>query len=127
MCEVFATLSRRASDGFRKRLWLIGVVSGYVLAFTILGFSLAAGMPVGVAYGIWTAVGIVLIALLARTIWKDPLTKRMMLGMLLIMVGVLLVEFGQAHYRPNEFGETRFRGLMRRLTHVLHALRDLSF
>lgn len=51
-------------------------------------------MPVSVAYGIWTAVGIVAIATLARVIWKDPLTGRMLLGTALIIAGVLLVELG---------------------------------
>lgn len=49
-------------------------------------------MPVGVAYGLWTAIGIVLISLLARTIWKDPLTRRMLAGIALIILGVLLIE-----------------------------------
>ena len=51
-------------------------------------------MPVAVAYGIWSAVGVALIALLARLIWKEPLTARMIFGLVLIMAGVLLVEFG---------------------------------
>lgn len=94
LCEVSATLSLRASDGFRKRRWLIPVAIGYGLAFTFLWLALSAGMPVAVAYGIWTAVGIALIALLARAIWRDPLTKRMLLGIALIIVGVILVELG---------------------------------
>jgi small multidrug resistance pump len=94
LCEVAATLSLRASDGFRKRLWLIPVAVGYAIAFTFLGLALKAGMPVGVAYGLWTAIGIVLVALLARTIWKDPLTRRMLLGIGLVVVGVFLVKLG---------------------------------
>ena len=93
-CEVTGTLSLRASDGLRRRIWLLPVAGFYTLAFVFLGLTLAAGMPLGVVYGIWTAIGIVLIALFARAIWKDPLTKRMILGMGLIIVGVLLVELG---------------------------------
>ncbi|KAM9863807.1 multidrug efflux SMR transporter [Leucobacter sp. BZR 635] len=94
LSEVAATLSLRASNGFRKKLWLIPVVAGYGLAFTFLGLALAAGMPVAVAYGIWTAVGIALIAVFARVVWKDPLTRRMILGIVLIIAGVVLVELG---------------------------------
>ena len=93
-CEVAGTLSLRASDGFRKRLWLIPVAIGYLAAFVFLALTLAAGMPVSVAYGLWTAIGIVLVAVLARTIWKDPLTWRMLAGIAVIIVGVLLVETG---------------------------------
>lgn len=93
-CEVAGTLSLRASDGLRRRLWLIPVGAGYALAFLLLGLALAAGMPVGVAYGIWTAVGIVLVATAARVLWRDPLTRRMLVGMGIILIGVMLVELG---------------------------------
>lgn len=92
--EVCATLSMRASDGFRKKGWIVPIVLGYVLAFTFMLCALGAGMPVGIAYGLWAAIGIALVALLARAIWKDPLTKRMLLGIVVIGVGVLLVEIG---------------------------------
>lgn len=91
-CEVTGTLSLRASDGFRKRSWLIPIALSYTCAFVFLGLALSAGMPVSVAYGLWTAIGIVLIALLARAIWKDPLTRRMLIGIGLIILGVILVE-----------------------------------
>jgi small multidrug resistance pump len=96
-CELAATLSLRASDGFRKRLWLVPVAIGYTASFVFLAFALDTGMPVGVAYGIWTAVGIALVAVLARAIWKDPLTARMLVGIGIIILGVALVEFGGAH------------------------------
>ena len=51
-------------------------------------------MPVAIAYGIWSAIGVALIAVLARIIWKEPLTPRMILGLVLIMAGVVLVELG---------------------------------
>jgi len=89
--EVSGTLSLRASDGLRKKLWLIPVAIGYILAFTSLSFSLREGMPVAVAYGVWVSIGIVCIAVLARFIWKDPLTRRMMFGIGFIVAGVLLL------------------------------------
>ncbi|WP_105565079.1 DMT family transporter [Microbacterium halophytorum] len=95
--EVAGTLSLRASDGLRRRRWIAPIIAGYALAFAFLGLTLASGMPVGVAYGTWAAVGIVLVATAARAIWKDPLTKRMLRGMGLIIAGVLLVELGAAH------------------------------
>ncbi|GAA3705075.1 SMR family transporter [Zhihengliuella alba] len=93
-CELLGTLSLRASDGLRRRRWLIAVVLGYAGAFALLGMSLRAGMPVGVAYAIWAATGIALVAILAKAIWDDPLTKRMVLGIVLVIGGVVLVEAG---------------------------------
>lgn len=92
--EVCATLSMRASDGFRKKRWIAPIALGYVLAFTFMALALGAGMPVGIAYGLWAAIGIALVALLARAIWKDPLTKRMIIGIVVIGIGVFLVEIG---------------------------------
>ncbi|NWJ69680.1 multidrug efflux SMR transporter [Pseudonocardia sp. ICBG1293] len=92
--EIGATLSLRASEGFRKHIWLIPVAIGYVLAFACLAMALQGGLPIGVAYGIWVAVGIALVALLARFIWKDPLTPRMLIGIGTIIIGVILVKIG---------------------------------
>lgn len=92
--EVAGTLSLRASEGFRRRLWLLPMGVAYALSFLCLSLSFAAGMHVGVAYAIWTAAGIALIALLARAIWREPLTKRMLAGIAVIAVGVVLIELG---------------------------------
>lgn len=89
--EVTGTLSLRQSDGLRRRVWLIPVAIGYALSFTALSLAMHEGMPVAVAYGVWTAIGIVSIAVLARVIWKDPLTRRMLFGFAFIIAGVLLV------------------------------------
>jgi len=92
--ELVGTLSLRASDGMRKRLWLLPMVIAYLLSFFFLSMSLNAGMHVGVAYGIWVAAGIAMVALLARVIWKDPLTKKMLAGIGFIVAGVVLIEMG---------------------------------
>jgi|SRR5690625_61248 len=94
VAEILGTLSLRAADGFRKKLWVVPLVVFYGLAFYFLALTLAAGMPVAIAYGIWSAIGVALIAILARIIWKEPLTPRMLVGLALIMIGVLLVEIG---------------------------------
>jgi len=92
--ELVGTLSLRASDGMRKRLWLLPMVIAYLLSFFFLSMSLNAGMHVGVAYGIWVAAGIAMVAFLARVIWKDPLTKKMLAGIGFIVAGVVLIEMG---------------------------------
>lgn len=92
--EVLATLSLRASDGFRRRAWIAPVAAGYLVSFYLLWVSLSLGMPVGVAYGIWTACGVALVAVAARVLFHDPLTWRMMAGIALIIAGVLTIEVG---------------------------------
>lgn len=95
--EVTATLSLRASEGLRRRRWIPVIVVGYVLAFSMLGAVLAMGMPVGVAYGVWAAAGVAITAVLGRVIFRDHFSVMMAIGVALIAVGVVLIEFGGAH------------------------------
>jgi small multidrug resistance pump len=90
--EVAATLSLRASQDHSA--WLLLVVAGYVGSFVLLTMVLRAGMPVGVAYGIWGASGTAATAVLAAAIFGDAFTWPIAAGIVLIIAGVLLVEFG---------------------------------
>jgi small multidrug resistance pump len=94
--EVVATLSLRASDGFRKKAWIVPVVLGYVASFYLLWLTLSFGMPVGIAYGVWTACGVAAVALIARFLFKDALTWTMGAGIALIVAGVLTIELSGA-------------------------------
>ena len=94
--EVAATLSLRMAVASR-RVWYMAVAVGYVLAFTFLSAALDTGMPLSVAYGMWTALGVALTALLGKVLFKEPFTPVMWLGVGLIMGGVLLVELGAGY------------------------------
>ena len=96
LIEVVATLSLRASDGFRKKAWIAPVTLGYLASFYLLWLSLSLGMPVGIAYGIWTACGVALVAVIARYLFSEPLTWVMVLGIGLIVAGVLTIEMAGA-------------------------------
>ena len=90
--EVTATLSLK---GALDHSWLyVIVVTGYVGAFVLLTAVLKAGMPLGVAYGIWGALGVGCTALLSAALFGEPLTMVMGVGLVLIIGGILLVELG---------------------------------
>ena len=93
--EVAGTISLRLAIDNKR--WYAAVAVGYVVSFSLLGLSLANGMTVGIAYGIWAAAGVALTAVLSRFLFKDPLTWLMGLGIVLIMGGVLLIELGAPH------------------------------
>ncbi|WP_394255444.1 DMT family transporter [Pseudoclavibacter helvolus] len=93
--EVVGTLSLRMAVD--KKRWYIGVALGYLLAFTMLTLTLANGLALGVAYGIWAASGVALTAILSTLIFKERFTWLMGLGIVLIVGGVLLIELGAAH------------------------------
>ena len=90
--EVAATLSLRASQDHSA--WLIVVVTGYVSAFALMAAVLRAGMPIGVAYGIWGATGTAATATIAAVVFGEAFTWPLAVGIALIIAGVLLVELG---------------------------------
>ena len=94
--EVFSTLGLRASDGFRDKRWIAPVLLGYVGSFSLIWLALHLGMPVGIAYGVWSACGVALVALLARVIFGERLTPLMLAGIGLIIAGVLVIELSGA-------------------------------
>jgi small multidrug resistance pump len=95
--EVTGTMSLRALQD--NRLWLIAVVVGYTASLFLLNKVWQAGVPVGVAYGIWGAVGTAVTAVLGMVIFGEPLTVAIVIGIGLIIAGVLAVEFG-SHPKP---------------------------
>ena len=98
LTEVAATLSLRVASTTKKPPygWYAIVGVGYLAAFTFLTLALDAGMPLGVAYGIWSAFGVALTAVFSRVFFKESLTGLMIVGIILIIGGVLLIELGSA-------------------------------
>lgn len=95
--EVSATISMKLSDGFSKLVPSIVMVLGYVIAFGALTMALARGMKVNVAYGVWAAAGVALVALIGALFLSEPLTKIQIGGVILVIAGVLALEMGAAH------------------------------
>lgn len=93
--EVGATLSLRMAVRV-SRIWYVAVALGYGTAFVLLSATLANGMPLGVAYGVWTAAGVALTAVLGKVLFREPFTWVMGIGVILIIGGVLMIEFGAA-------------------------------
>ncbi|HET6627249.1 MAG TPA: multidrug efflux SMR transporter [Nocardioidaceae bacterium] len=95
--ELFGTMCLRASQGFSRPLPAAGAVVGYALSFWLLSVVLVRGMPVGVAYAIWAAVGVAVVALLGWWFFDESLTVVQAGGLALIIVGVAALELGGTH------------------------------
>lgn len=80
------------------------VAVGYLGAFAFLDRTLRAGVPLGVAYGIWGAAGVALTAGLSSVIFGEPLTPLMAAGIAVIIAGVLCVELGSQRARATASG-----------------------
>ena len=93
--EVVATTFLKFTSGEDARWWaFVIVVVGYVASFVALSQSLARGVPLGVAYAIWSAVGVVAIVLISWVFFKESLTWVQIAGIALVILGVGLLELG---------------------------------
>lgn len=88
--EVVATSALKASASFTKLVPSVVVVVGYVGAFWFLSLTLKT-MPVGIAYALWSGVGIVLISLVGWLWFKQSLDLPALIGMALIVAGVMTI------------------------------------
>jgi small multidrug resistance pump len=88
--EVIATSALKATHGF-TRLWpSLAVVLGYASAFYFLSLTLRS-IPVGVAYAVWSGVGIVLVAVIAWLLYGQKLDLAAIVGMALIIAGIVVL------------------------------------
>ena len=90
VAEVIATSSMKASDGFTRLVPSVVTVIGYMVAFYFLSLTLRT-TPTGIAYAIWSGVGIVLIAAIAWAFQGQKLDLPAMIGMAFIIAGVLIM------------------------------------
>jgi small multidrug resistance pump len=97
LSEVAATTALKLSAGFSRLVPSIVVVVGYVAAFSLLSQALARGMGIGVAYAVWAAVGIALIAVIGALFLGESMTWVQVGGIALVIVGVVALELGSAH------------------------------
>lgn len=101
LCEVAATTALKAAEGFTRPVWVICVVLGYVAAFSFLGLSLRS-LPVGIAYAIWAALGMVLIAISGWLVFGERLDAWAIAGIVLIVAGVALIGTASESFSPAE-------------------------
>ena len=88
--EVVATSALKASESFTRPLASTVVVVGYAVAIYLLSTVLKV-IPVGVAYAIWSGLGVVLITLVAWVVHKQHIDLPGLLGMGLIVAGVVVL------------------------------------
>ncbi|MBP7337640.1 SMR family transporter [Niveispirillum sp.] len=90
ICEVIGTSFMKQSDGFTRLVPSLVTVAAYLAAFYCLSLTLKT-IPTGIAYAIWSGVGIVLIAIVGWVFQGQKLDLPAILGMGLIVAGVLVM------------------------------------
>lgn len=88
--ETFATTTLKATEQFTKPIPTAATLLGYAAAFYLLSLTLPK-IPVGIAYAIWSGMGIVLISFMSFLIYKQKLDAPALLGLGLIIAGVVVI------------------------------------
>ncbi|CEG08224.1 Methyl viologen resistance protein C [Afipia felis] len=88
--EVIGTAALQASEQFTRPKPLILTALGYMAAFYFLSLVLRT-MPVGIAYAIWSGLGVVLITLVGLVWFGQRLDMPAILGLGLIIAGVAVI------------------------------------
>lgn len=88
--ETFATAMLKLSEQFTRPLPTIAMLAGYVLSLYLLSYSLRV-VPVGLAYAIWSALGVVLITIMGIFMFKQVPDVPAYIGLALIVIGVMIL------------------------------------
>lgn len=91
VAEVIATSALKASEGFSRLGPSLLVVAGYGVAFYCLSLVMKT-IPIGIAYAIWSGVGVSLIALIGWLVYRQPLDLAAIVGISLIISGVMVLQ-----------------------------------
>ena len=90
LSETIATTALKASEGFTVLLPSIIVVIGYCLSFYFLSLTLRT-IPVGIAYAVWSGVGVALVTLFGVLVYNQRLDFSALVGISLILLGVVVL------------------------------------
>ncbi len=93
--EVIGTTFLQQSQQFSRPLPTLAMALCYGAAFYLLSLALRT-MPVGIAYAIWSGLGIVLISLVGLVFLGQKLDLPAIIGITLIVAGVLVVNLFSA-------------------------------
>jgi small multidrug resistance pump len=90
LSEVIGTTALKFSEGFTKLVPSVVVVIGYGLSFYLLSTALKV-MPIGVAYAIWSGVGLILTVIAGIILWQERLDWARVVGIILILAGIVFI------------------------------------
>ncbi len=88
--EVIGTTMLQKSEQFTRLFPTLAMAACYLCAFYFLSIVLRT-MPVGLAYAIWSGLGIVLISIIGYVVFGQKLDLAALIGLGFIIAGVVIV------------------------------------
>ncbi|MCO5230289.1 MAG: multidrug efflux SMR transporter [Chitinophagales bacterium] len=90
LLETAATSLLKASEQYTRPLPTVLSILGYIATFYFLSVSLKT-IPVGIAYAIWSGIGIILITLIGFIVFHQKIDFPAIIGISLILAGVIVI------------------------------------
>ena len=90
VCETIATSFLKRTEHFTKIGPTLIFIVAMASSFYLLTFALR-GIPIGIAYAIWSAVGIILISLVGYFAYQQKLDWPAIIGIGFIVIGVVII------------------------------------
>jgi len=90
VAKVIATSVLKAAEGFTRLIPSLVVLAGYATAFYFLSLTLRT-LPLGIAYAIWSAIGIALVSVIGWLFYRQSLDAPAIIGIGLIVAGVVVI------------------------------------
>lgn len=90
LCEVTGTTFLQLSQQFTRPWPTVAMAAFYLASFYFLSISLKH-LPVGIAYAIWSGLGIVLISAIGIVLFRQTLDLAAIVGLGFIVVGIVIV------------------------------------
>ena len=91
VAEVAGTAFMQKSEQFTKLIPSIITTAFYICTFYCLSHALKI-IPLGIAYGIWGSLGIVLTSIVGYVVFKQRLDTPAVIGIVMMCTGVLIVQ-----------------------------------
>lgn len=90
IAEVTATSTLKLSEEFTKPIPSLVVITAFVVSLYFMTLTLRT-LPVGIMYAFWSGFGIILVSLIAVSMYKQIPDIPAIIGMLLIISGIILI------------------------------------
>ncbi|MGR5319678.1 DMT family transporter [Vibrio sp. PID17_43] len=95
--EALSHVALKATDCFSRHIPATLVLIGHLAAFVCLIQAMKDGMPVGIVHALWAGVAIVSVTLIYHLVHRQHMDTNLWIGMALIAVGVMVINFSHGH------------------------------
>lgn len=86
--EILGTTLMKLSDGFSNVKYAIAMLIFYVLSLSMLTLALKK-LEIGIAYAIWSGVGIVLLSIIGVIFFKESINLPKIIFVSFILIGTI--------------------------------------